>query len=464
MQIIAEHAPKPETSAFPAAKQADKLMVALAFMLVITLMSATIFNIVLPEIKADFGLSLTQASWMSSAYLLIYAIGTVFYGKLADRFGMKQVVTFGLIVFACGSLIGLASQAYGTVLLARVVQAMGAAVIPAAASIIPVSYFPPERRGRALGISMTGLALGNVIGPVVAAAVVSAVHWRWLFGLPLLALLILPFLRRYLSGGTGMAGKLDVVGGLLLALAVASLLLTVSYEAWMAAPLALFMILFVWRIRSVKEPFIRPGLFRSRRYSTGLLLAFLTTFAGYSLPFLSPQLLAEVNGVSAGLIGFAMVPAAAATALLGRKGGRLADAKGNSFVVYMASCLLLVCLLLLSTFAGISPYWISGFLIVGSVGHSWLYLALSNAISRSLPKEEAGVGMGLLAMLNFIAGASAAGVYGISIDQGGGSGWNPLHDQPEAAAFSNLYLILAVLLVVMAAVYRYLFDTGRKIK
>ncbi|WP_456238670.1 MFS transporter [Paenibacillus puerhi] len=256
----------------------DKLIRILAFTLVISVMSATMFNIVLPEIAAEFDLSLSQVSWVSSAFLLIYAIGTMTYGRLADTYKLKHLLTFGLLFFALGSLVGLSARHYETVLLGRVLQAAGAAVIPATAGIIPVRYFPPESRGRALGIAMTGLALGSAIGPVVAALLVSVVHWRWLFCMPLFTLLTLPFYRKQLNDMPEHSGRIDWLGGGLLAGTVALLLLAITNQAWISAAgcLALF-VLFIARIRSVPDPFIKPGLFRDKSYSFGLTIAFLAT-------------------------------------------------------------------------------------------------------------------------------------------------------------------------------------------
>jgi len=116
----------------------DKLIRVLAFTLLISVMSATMFNIVLPRIADDYDLTFSQVSWVSSAFLLVYAIGTVIYGKLADSYKLKNLLTFGIVFFAAGSLLGLAADSYAAVLIGRILQAVGAAVIPATAGIIPV--------------------------------------------------------------------------------------------------------------------------------------------------------------------------------------------------------------------------------------------------------------------------------------------------------------------------------------
>lgn len=360
------------------------------------------FNIVLPQISAEFELSYAQVSWVSAIYLLIYAVGSAVYGKLADLFRLKNLLTFGLIFFCFGSLIGLLSHTYGMVLLGRILQAFGAAVIPATAMIVPIRYFPAEKRGWALGITATGLALGNAVGPVVSALLVSFVHWRWLFCLPLLLIFTVPLYRKYLGDEPANGGKLDVIGGGLLAAAVALLLLAITFEEGSLAAIgAIVLLFFIVRIRKAEAPFVNPKLFGNPKYSLGLALSVLLVSAMYALPFLTPQLLADVHRLPPGLIGFAMVPGAAVSAFLGRSAGKFADRRGNLTLFTIAGGLLILCFLLMSSFAGLPPAIVAAFLVFGNVGQMFLQIALSNTISRTLSKEQTGIGMGLFSMLNF---------------------------------------------------------------
>lgn len=116
--------------------------------------------------------------------MLIYAVGSVIYGKLADICKLKNLMTFGLILFSFGSLFGLASEAYWMVLLSRILQAMGASVIPATSMIISIRYFPRAMRGRTIGSIAVGLALGFALGLVVAASLFSVADWKSLFLIP----------------------------------------------------------------------------------------------------------------------------------------------------------------------------------------------------------------------------------------------------------------------------------------
>ncbi|KRF43863.1 MFS transporter [Paenibacillus sp. Soil787] len=437
------------------------LMRLLMFTVMMSSMSALMFNIVLPQISEEFHLTLAQVSWLSSAYTLIYAFGTVTYGKLADRFQLKSLLTFGMTLFAAGSLMGLVSQTFWFALLGRCLQSAGAAAIPAIALIIPVRYFAPEKRGSALSMTAVGLALGSALAPVFSATIVSFVNWRWLFLPSLLILLLLPLYRKYLEHEEKQAPrKFDWLGGSLLAASIALLLLGVTNRTWWYLVVGLAtLILFIVRIRTVEDPFIQPRLFRNKKYTIAITLTFLISGIGVSLYFLTPILFSQVYHLGSNWIGFAMVPAAAASALLGRKGGKLADLKGNSYLFSVASGSLIFCFVLLSIFTGISPLWISFFLIFGNVGQSFLQIAMSNSISRSLPKDQIGVGMGLFSMVSFIAQGIAAGVYGIVAAQGSSMHWNPLNVDPNSYLFSNFYLILAALHVGILLFYHVQFRT-----
>ncbi|CAM3640505.1 MFS transporter [Marinicrinis lubricantis] len=335
------------------------------------------------------------------------------------------------------------------VLLARILQAMGASVIPAAVMIIPIRYFPPERRGRALGVTATGLALGTAIGPILSSLMVTLLHWRWLFCIPFLILFTLPFYRKYLIEAQGKGGRIDWIGGALLAVTVALLLMAVTQGQWLyAAGSLIFFILFILRIRTAAEPFVKAALFRNKGYTIGLLIAASISGIGYSITFLTPKLLSDVHQLASGWIGFVMVPAAITSAILGRKAGKLADQKGNTFLFGLAACLLWSCFVLTSTFSGWHPLWIMGFLIFGNVGQTFMQIALTGAISRTLPQEQTGVGMGLVSLFGFLTMAMSSGIYSTAVEMG-----DHVRLQTGPVVYSNIYAVLALILVAVLLLF-----------
>ncbi|WP_245902394.1 MFS transporter [Gracilibacillus dipsosauri] len=433
----------------------DNFIHTMVFTMVISMMSATMFNIVLPEISQEYGLTYTQVSWISSAYLLVYAIGSAIYGKLSDRFRLKSLLTVGILLLSLGSLIGLAAQFYWMVLFSRFIQAAGASVIPALAMIIPARYITTNRRGKVFGIMASGLALGGVLGPIASAIVADFAHWRWLFVVPLLTLVTLPLFRHYLaSEKVRTPSVFDWIGGLLLGGTVATLLLAITGERWSLAisSIALFL-MFVTRIHSTTEPFIEPRLFQNGRYSVGILLTFLVSAIGYSIPFLTPIMLVDTYHLSPVSIGLVMIPASLTAALLGKQGGKLADKRGNTRLFLFASLLLLSAFFLLSFLIGRSLIFVAMALIIGQVGQTFIVVAMSNTIANTLTKEQTGVGMGLMSMLNFIASSVSGAVISLILDQGALSAWNPFYFFAEGSTFSNLYLMFSLSYTGLILIY-----------
>lgn len=425
-------------------------------------MNGTMFNVVLSVISKEFQLTASEVSWIVSGYLIVYAIGTVTYGKLTDKFSIKGLITFGLLLLTAGSLVGVAATQYWMVIVARILQAAGAAVIPALAMIIPVRFFSPEKRGHALGTSAIGTALGAALGPIIAGFVSSALNWRFLFVIPMLSLITLPFYRRYLSDESVSNVRIDYVGGVLLAGTVATFLLALSKaNIWLLLSGLIILVLFILRIRYASDPFVNPAIFRNKHYSMGMVIVFVLVAVGFGIPYLTPLMLSEVNGLSPAFIGLIMLPSALITAFLGRRGGKLADEKGNPFLLYTASTLLVGGLIILSSVVGKSPTYTQIFLTLGVLGQSYMQIAMSNTISQTLPKDDIGIGMGLLSMFNFIAAAVSTATIGKLLDGGTSTvHWNPFVQNQVTFAYSNILLVLAVVVVLMTILYYFQF--GRR--
>ncbi|WP_258832170.1 MFS transporter [Peribacillus frigoritolerans] len=437
-------------------KRKGKLILILAFAMVISVMNSTMFNIALPTITNEFHLQTSQAGWIVTGYIIVYAIGSVMFGKLADKYTLKNLLTVGLLIFAFGSLIGFLAANFWFVLAGRIIQAMGASIMPATSMIIPTRYFTPETRGRALGITSSATAFGTAVGPIVAGLVTNFISWRYLFVISLLILLTLPFFRIFLDNEEEkVKNKTDLIGAFLLAGTLALLLLAITQGALLLAIIGIvFFVLFLWRIRVAQNPFIQGKLFENRTFSAGLLVSALSSGIGFGIPYLTPLLLQGVNGLSPLLSGLVMFPGAVLAAILGRKGGKLADQKGNGFVAYTALLCFFLGYGILSIIAGSSPYFIMIVLIFAYVGQTFIQIALGNTVSRSLPKEQAGVGMGIFMMMNFIAGATATTLISKALEVKSASlQLNPFLLNHNSLNYSNIYVVLAILIVIVSFIY-----------
>ena len=278
-------------------QNADKLLAVLVVTLIFSVMNGTMFNVALPEIGKEFNLVPSEVSWIMTSYMVVYAVGSIVMGKLADKYRLKDLLTYGLLIFALGSLLGLLATEYWVIILGRVIQAAGASVLPATAMIIPVRYFAPEKGACAWNFS-SWFSAWECFRPVAAGLITSFGSWRLMFVLSLLPLLTLPFFRKYLDNAKGKAGSIDILGGGLLAISVAFFLLAIT-QMQVLLFLGGFVMLafFILRIRKATEPFIKPTLFKNKNFSIGLLLAFMTTAMSFSMTFMTPQFLSAVKWI-----------------------------------------------------------------------------------------------------------------------------------------------------------------------
>lgn len=145
-----------------------KLVLLLAILLTFTVINGTMFNVTIPDIAETFGLLPSQVSWVMTGYILVYAIGSVMYGKLADMVPLKTLLTVGILLFSLGSVLGFLSPNYGTLLAARILQALGGAAIPALGFIIPSRYFDTDR-GKVFGIISSTVPLLQGLVPLLVA-------------------------------------------------------------------------------------------------------------------------------------------------------------------------------------------------------------------------------------------------------------------------------------------------------
>ncbi|MBE3646873.1 MFS transporter [Paenibacillus polymyxa] len=422
----------------------------LAFAMVISVMNSTMFNVALPSLRQEFQLSSSQVSWVVTAYIIIYAIGSVAYGKLADMFRLKNLITFGLCCFALGSIVGFFSSNYWMVIVSRIFQSIGASVVPASSMLIPIRYISIVNRGKALGITSAGMALGTAIGPIIAGFVIGFASWRYLFLISFLIIVTIPLFRRYLINEAPSKGKADLIGGILLAASITLLLLSITGHSWSYfATTILIFVLFIIRINKTGEPFIEPTLFKNTRYTIGLIIACMVLTLNLCVPYLIPQVLSSLHHLSSINIGLVMFPGALIAALLGLVGGKIADAKGNRFVFSLAFLFQVIAYLILGIFTEAAPAVIAIILILANTGLTFAQITMANTISRTLSGKQTGVGMGIYMMGSFMAGAIGTSILGSVLDQGAQS----------QSVFSSIFWIMGIWIIGFAILY---FSVFRK--
>ena len=434
----------------------------------VSVLTATMINVLVPLIRAQFGASAAEVGWVVTGYSLAYAIGVPLYGRISDFFGVRGVFSLGLAGFAFGGVICALAPSLAWLVFGRIVQGIGGAAIPALAIVSVARVLPAGERGAGIGLIGSSLGAAAAVGPVLGGVVGQFLGWRALFvGTLVLALALIPFARRVLPQGDPAAERtFDLVGGVLLGLAAGLFLFGVtqgqdagfgssaSWGSFVGA--AVSASLFVVRISGASHPFVSPALFGNRGYVLAVLVGFLAMLAYLSSLVLTPLLLIGGEGLSAGAAGLALTPGAVALALLSPLSGRLSDRVGVRVPILAGLSIMVLSMVFLSTFAaGAGAVTVAVGMLGLTTGMAFVQSPLTNAAAGALPEDEVGGGVGIFQGLLFLGGGTGPALVGafLAARQESASGaLNPLYAL-DAAPFSDAFLALtaAVILALVAA-------------
>jgi DHA2 family metal-tetracycline-proton antiporter-like MFS transporter len=435
---------------------ARKALPWIVFLVFFGVLNETVFNVSTPAIARQYGLSPSGVSWVMTTFIVFFGIGSVIYGRLSDIFSLKRLIVIGVLIYAAGSMGGFIFQAsYPAVIAARAVQGAGASAIPALIMVIVARFFPPEVRGRVFGSITSTVAFAAGVGPVLGGFVSGTFGWTYLFLIPLLTLISIPFFLRVLPEEPRREGGIDLLGACLIGLGVGAFILFLSFTAWYYLAASLLALgTFTVHIRRSQDPFIDPSLFKNRRFRAGLFVGFIIFSTAIGIIFLIPLMLNALRGLSTREIGLIMFPGAISGVVFGTLGGNLADKKGNGLVISFGIISLVASLLLISFLLGFTPWLISAALLLTFIGFTLIQTALVNSVSQTLEVHQTGVGMGLFNLITFISGAVGTALVARVLE----SHWLgfrllPLVSEDKAVAYSNLLVVFAVLIALGGFIY-----------
>ena len=309
------------------------LVVAALSTFLVTFMGSSI-NIALPSISSELQIDAVVVSWIPTAYLLATAICLLPFGRLADIYGRKRILTCGIFVFTIATLLVLFISTAGALIALRVVQGIGAAMIAATGVAIITSVFPAGERGKALGISVAATYLGLSLGPILGGILTQHFGWRSIFlaTVPLGAITI-PFVLHKMKGEWAEAKgeKFDLAGSVIYGLALVGIIYgfsllpeTLGIVFIAAGTSGIFA--FVKREMKVKSPLLDIKLFVKNRVFVFSNLTHLISYtATFSIAFLLSLYLQYIKGLSPQSAGLVLVAMAGVQSGFSPVAGRLSD-------------------------------------------------------------------------------------------------------------------------------------------
>jgi EmrB/QacA subfamily drug resistance transporter len=323
-------------------------LVATCIGIFICMLDTTVMNIALPAIQTNLHTSLNNLQWSINAYMIVFASLTIPLGKLAERFGLSRFYLFGLVLFLAGSLISAFSGNLSTLLIGRIIQAMGAATIFPLSMILGISTTSVEKRtGVIAALGMTQ-GLAAAVGPTIGGVLTQFLSWRWIFlvNLPLILLMTILCVLSFDFRQPIKRVKVDFVGALLSIIALFALTLAlVQGREWSwhsPVIIGLFilsivaLIIFIMVERKLAEPMIPLQLFRSRQFNGASLVLILSNLFLIGVTVVLPTYFTKIQGKEELMAAILVTPITAmifvmspiAAILINKLGARLMIATG----------------------------------------------------------------------------------------------------------------------------------------
>lgn len=338
MVIKEEHSP----SARPGLRgRIEYKWIALSVTTVGALMAAidgTIVILALPDMMLKLHADLVEMVWVIMGYILISTVFLLTFGRVADMLGRVRMYNLGFVVFTIGSALCGLSRGVTELIMFRLVQGAGAAMMMVNGPAIITEVFPPNQRGRALGINGVTWALGGIAGPLLGGLILTAADWRWIFyiNVPIgIFGTLWAYFALHESSRPSTGQHFDPIGASTFSLGLVALLvgLTLGIQlGWTSPPIltlfALFVVMFavftIWEQRT-PTPVLDRSLFRNRVYDFSVVAALLQSLAMFAVNFLIVFYLQGVRGYDPLTAALLLIPLPIVSAIVGPLSGLLAD-------------------------------------------------------------------------------------------------------------------------------------------
>lgn len=431
-------------------------------------LDVSILNVAFGTLVEDFGADRrTLLSWVFSGYNIAFAAALLTAGRAADRYGRKRVFLLGLGVFALGSALCAIAPSAGTLVAARVVQAVGGALVLPASLALVLPEFAVERRSAAIGVWGAVGGVAAATGPTVGGVLVDQFDWRSVFvvNLPvcLLAMVIgVRFLRESRESST--VGLPDVLGAVLAMGGVGLVTLgVIQGEGWGWSSTgvvgsfvvgAILLAAFALRCARHPAPVLDLALLRLRFFTAANVTALVFSMAFFAMFFTNIQFLQDVWGYSVIGSGLAMSPGPLLAAGFSAPAGRLAQRHGHERVIVPGIALFAAGIAVLLAGGGDdAAYWSTYFpaTVLSGIGVGFTISTVGSASNAYLPPDRFAMGSAFNATCRQVGAAlGIAAVTALRASTDGGDDLLVGFDR------SWTFIVVAAVLsgVVMAALYR----------
>jgi len=418
--------PSADNNALPGGRSRWVVLAAVMLGFIMAPIDSSIVNIVLPTITDYFHTGIATAQWVPSIYLLMICSLLLTYGRLGDMLGYRKIFQIGLGSFVCTSVLCGLAPGIELLIVARALQGMAAGMLMSVSFAIITANFPPQERGRALGVNAVSIAVGLALGPTLGGIIAQNLSWRYVFFINVpIGIAALIWVQRVVPAGIRRPGlRLDWRGAVTSFLALLCLVLyaTVGARLGWVSPVSLLMIvaavlfgvLFIRTERRVPQPMMDLKMLADRVFSLASLAALVSFMAQYLMVFITPFYLVSILGFGEQPAGLVMTAAPLGILCVAPFAGALSDRIGSRALAVAGTAIGALALFLLS---GVGPsttaFDVAWRLALFGLGMGIFQSPNNSAVMGAAPHRFLGVASGFLATgrnVGMVLGITLAGV------------------------------------------------------
>ncbi|MDN4160943.1 MDR family MFS transporter [Nocardioides abyssi] len=411
----------------PVVERPGRLIALLVGSAFVVILNETIMGVALPELMREFDVPAATAQWLTTAFLLTMAVVIPITGFLLTRFPLRRVFMAAMISFTAGTLLAALAPTFAVLVGARVVQAVGTALMMPLLITTILTIVPPERRGRMMGTISIVISVAPAVGPTISGIVLDQLDWRWMFWL------VLPIAALSLALGTAWVRNVtepqqvpvDVLSVVLSAFAFGGLIYGLSSIGEAAAgdtplppwlPLVVggvALVAFVARQLSLRErALLDLRTFAVRTFTVASLLVAVSMMALFGTLILLPIYLQDVLGLSTLQTGLVLLPGGLVMGLLAPFVGRAFDRVGPRPLVVPGAAISSVALWSMSMLdTASSRGTVVAIHVVLSIGLALMFTPLLTSALGSLPAHLYSHGSATVSTLQQVAGAAGTALF-----------------------------------------------------